>query len=225
VWVQLTSEQRKHYKNLKEDFITWLNDQVTVSASTALVKGLRLLQLTNGFLKSELGDEIEMKNDPKSKALDEILENIGDEKVLVWSSFIKNYDMIKRVCVARKLPFVECHGGISNNKKFEAVERFRTDPKIRVFIGHPASLGIGINLVEARYMIYFSRGYSLEHDVQSEARNYRAGSEQHGTIIRYDIVAQDTIDEACFRAISDKQEMSLALLKNWVKYYANEENP
>jgi SNF2 family DNA or RNA helicase len=225
VWVQLTKEQLKHYRALKEEFVTWLNEQDAVVASTALVKSLRLLQLTSGFLKTDGDEEIDFKSNPKAKALKELLENLGDEKVIVWCCFKRNYTMVKRVCTELGLQFVECHGEISNNKKFENVDLFNNDPRFRVFVGHPGSLGIGINLVAAKYMIYYSRGYSLEHDIQSEARNYRAGSEIHDSVIRYDIVVQNTIDEACLQALDAKQEMGLRLLKDWAMFQAMEELP
>jgi SWI/SNF-related matrix-associated actin-dependent regulator 1 of chromatin subfamily A len=111
---------------------------------------------------------------------------------------------------------VECHGETPNARKFEAVERFNHDPDVKVFLGHPQSLGIGINLTAASYMIYYSRNFSLENDIQSEARNYRAGSEIHESITRYDIVAPNTIDELCLSQLGAKNEVSLALVRNWV---------
>ena len=73
--------------------------------------------------------------------------------------------------------------------------------------------GIGINLVAASYAIFYSRSFSLEHDLQAEARNYRGGSERHTKITRIDIVARDTIDEHIQKALSDKQNISETLLK------------
>ena len=43
-------------------------------------------------------------------------------------------------------------------------------------------------------MIYYSKNFSLEGDIQSEARAYRQGSQIHNKITRYDLVAKDTVD-------------------------------
>jgi hypothetical protein len=66
-------------------------------------------------------------------------------------------------------------------------------------------------------MVYFSRDYSLEHDVQSEARNYRAGSEIHQNIVRYDLVVPDTLDEICLDSLYAKKELSDRVLIGGLK--------
>jgi SNF2 family DNA or RNA helicase len=82
-----------------------------------------------------------------------------------------------------------------------------------VLIGHPGSGGIGLNLIEASYMIYYSRSFSLEHDIQSEARCYRGGSERHQSITRIDLVTPGTIDELVMKSLATKQELSDKILK------------
>jgi SNF2 family DNA or RNA helicase len=62
-------------------------------------------------------------------------------------------------------------------------------------------------------MIYFSRTFSLEHDLQSEARCYRGGSEIHDKITRIDIVAENTIDDYILEALSRKQSIADTILE------------
>jgi len=65
--------------------------------------------------------------------------------------------------------------------------------------------------------VYYSRGYNLEHDIQSEARNYRGGSEVHKKVTRIDIVAPGTIDEIVLEALANKisnAEKILGMIKN-----------
>lgn len=215
VEVELNKEQRRNYDELKHDFITWLKEQEgpeAIVVNTALVKALRMLQITSGFI-SDGNTDIVYKDNPKDKALDELLDSLLPNKIIIWSCFIRNYESIRRVAAKHRVQWVECHGEISNAKKFEAVERFNSDPDVKIFIGHPASLGIGINLVAAKYMIYYSRGYSLEHDIQSEARNYRGGSEIHDKVTRYDLIAKNTIDEVVLAALAKKQAIGAELLQ------------
>ena len=213
--VELSAKQRRNYDELKADFITWLHGQggsEPIVVQTALVKLLRLLQITSGFI-SDGEQETSYSDNPKASALDELLDTLLPNKVIIWACFIKDYEAIRKVVAKHKVQWVECHGGISNNKKFEAVERFTKDPEVKVFIGHPASLGIGINLVEAKYMIYFSRSFSLGDDIQSEARNYRGGSEIHDSVTRYDIVATGTVDDVVLKALYTKKEIGMELIQ------------
>jgi len=216
IFVELSPKIRKAYESMLANFISILDDKV-VTAEIALTKTLRMLQIVNGFIKDEDGKESSIDS-PKKAALKELLSDIcTHSKVLVWACFKQNYEQIRDVCNSLKISYVEAHGGTSNKQKYAAVDAFNNDPKIKVFIGHPASLGIGINLVPASYSIYFSRTFSLEHDIQSEARNYRSGSEIHTKITRYDLVAKDTIDEVVLEALKNKvgeSEKILSLLRN-----------
>ena len=63
-------------------------------------------------------------------------------------------------------------------------------------------------------MVFYSRNFSLESDIQAEARNYRSGSEQHAKITRIDIVAQETIDVLVTEALAKKEKMSETILKS-----------
>jgi len=212
VVVELSPEQRKAYEEMKKHFVTYLEGEAVV-AELAITKMLRLAQITTGFANNDLGETISFKKNPRKAALLEVLEEITPgHKVLVWAVFKENYEQVRDVCKKLKIDMVEAHGGISDKDKFAAVDRFNTDPECRVFLGHPGSLGIGINLIPATYSVYYSRTHNADHDVQSEARNYRGGSEIHSSVTRVDIVAEGTIDEIILEALANKMTMSNELL-------------
>lgn len=218
--VELSPEQKKLYKQMKNDFIAWLEDKKTdtqkaIVANLAITKALRLQQIVTGIAKLDEEEEPRLlKPTPREAALKELLSDITpNHKVLVWCVFKKNYDQVRRVCEQLKIKYVEAHGGISNKDKYSAVDSFNDDKDVKVFIGHPAALGIGINLVAASYSIYYSRNFSLENDIQSEARNYRGGSNIHAKITRIDLVAPATIDEAILEALEKKQNISEEILE------------
>jgi SNF2 family DNA or RNA helicase len=62
-------------------------------------------------------------------------------------------------------------------------------------------------------MIYYSKGYNLEHDQQSEARCWRGGSEIHSKITRIDLVCKGTIDEVINEALLKKQNLADMILR------------
>lgn len=211
--VELSSEQRRVYEEMKRDFIACLKGEVIVT-TLAITKALKLQQIVSGFINVDSEQTLKFDENPRQKALSELLETICvSNKVLVWCSFIENYKQVAKVCEALKLSYVEVHGQIPAKAKQEAVDKFTSDKECKVFIGHPGSAGIGINLVEAAYSIWYSRSFSLEHEIQAEARNYRAGSEIHDKITRFDIVAKNTIDEHIMKALANKQEISEKLLQ------------
>lgn len=212
--VPMTRDQQRLYLEMKQDFITFMGDKA-VTATMALTKALRLMQIASGYVQTSEDEALEIEDTPKQAALKELLAELTPgHKVLVWSVWKKNYDQIRRVCESLGLGYVEVHGGISPAQKYKNVDRFNTDDSVRVFIGHPGSGGIGINLVAASYSIFYSRTFSLEHSLQAEARNYRGGSEIHAKITRIDLVCENTIDELVTKALASKIEISDTVLRD-----------
>lgn len=221
--VELSTEQKRLYDSMKRDLIATFTDnsgRVHASiAELAITKALRLQQIVSGVLRVE-GDDgvqsIRIQDNPRKAALKELLSDIAPHhKVLVWSVFKDNYEDIRAVCESLDLGYVEVHG--SSGDKGQAVEKFSKDPKTRVLIGHPGSGGIGINLVAASYAIFYTRNFSLEHRLQSEARNYRGGSTVHDKVTWIDLVAPNTIDELVLKSLESKQELSDKLLRERIQ--------
>lgn len=215
--VEMSEEQARLYNEMKKDFITFvqnLGNVEAVTADLAITKGLRLMQIVSGTLKTEEKSVINLKNTPKLLTLKELLEEITPtSKVLVWAVFQENFNQIREVCEELKIGHVEIHGQVSHADKMHAVDKLNNDDSTRVLIGHPGSGGVGVNLVGASYSIYYSRGFSLENDLQSEARNWRGGSEIHEKITRIDLVCKQTIDEIVLKALASKQEIGEHLLR------------
>jgi SNF2 family DNA or RNA helicase len=102
-------------------------------------------------------------------------------------------------------------GGQSEKEKQESIDGFRKGTT-QVLISHPAAGGTGINLTEAAYSIYYSRGYSLEHSEQSKARNLRGGSERHSKITHYHLFCPKTLDGVITMALLGKQNIGESIL-------------
>lgn len=214
--IGMSIEQEKLYKEMKRDFITFLKDSnKVVLAQMALTKGLRLQQIASGYVKTEDGLEIELKETPREAALRDLLTDLTPgHKVIVWAIFKRNYKQIGKVCDQLGIKYALLTGDQTSKEKNESVEAFEKDPSVRVMIANQGAGGIGINLVSASYSIFFSRDFSLEKDIQAEARNYRGGSEIHEKVTRIDLVIPNTIDELVLKALKEKQKISDLILNS-----------
>lgn len=215
--VEMNDDQKKVYKDLKRDFLAFIEshkgEKKAVVAKLAITKALRLQQVTTGHVKLEDGTIYKFKNNPRGELLKQLLQNITpNHKVIVWAVFKENYEQIREICDEIGVGYTELHGDVPSGDKFHNVEAFNTDPKCRVCIGHPASAGVGVSLIGATYSIYFSRTYRAVDDVQSEARNYRRGSEIHDKITRINLVCPGTIDEHIAKAIANKKDLAETIL-------------
>lgn len=208
--VDLSPEQKKAYDEMLEEMITLLKEGVC-AAPNALTRVLRLLQILSGHLEVEdMDGNKTLKNFadiPRIEVLRDLLEeHTPHSKIIVWCTFTKNYDAIRKICDKLKIEYAELTGETKDRQG--QIDKFNEDPKCRVMISNPQAGGVGVNLVASDIAIYYSRNFSLGDRLQSEARNHRGGSEIHKTITVIDIVAKDTIDEDVLAALMRKENYS-----------------
>lgn len=229
---EMSAEQKRVYKELSLEYVAEVTSMVNSKKPTYLVtelaisKALRMQQILTGYIPNPLVDPndpehllqkdvVFFEDNPRARALSELLEDVApNHKVIVWACFAPNYKIIADICKSLGLEYAELHGGITGKKREDDINRFTTDEKCRVLIANQAAGGVGINLVEASYMIYYSKNFSLEQDLQSEARNYRGGSEIHEKVTRIDLVTPGTIDDLVLDALTNKKAVG-DLLLSW----------
>ena len=209
--VGMSSEQKRCYSEMREDFITYLKSGVCV-ASIALTKALRLAQITSGFLKTEEGECIRFKSVPRMDALEDLLEDYAlGNKVIVWSVFKENYEAIAERCEKLGLKSAFLTGEQNAKEKAQAVEDFNQGD-VQVLIANPAAGGTGVNLTASSISIWYSRTFSLEQRLQALARNHRGGSERHEKITNIDLVCEESIDRHILNALNGKENVAESIL-------------
>lgn len=219
LYIELTTEQRRLYKEMEREYITFIRDRKNsgelraITAQIALTKSLRLQQILAGFVKDENGAIHRLEENPRLDALSEYLEDYApDHKIIVWTIFEPTYDDIKGVCERLKLPCVELTGRTPDKDRQANMDAFNHDPKIRVMVANQAAGGIGVNFIASDLAIYYTKGIFAEQDIQSEARNYRGGSEIHQKVTRVDLIAQGTYDEHVNKGLREKKSTAEILL-------------
>jgi SNF2 family DNA or RNA helicase len=217
--VELSAEQTRMYKEMKNEFITFVkgleNDPRprAVVAQLAITKSLRLQQIITGFAKTEDGRDVILEKTPRMEALKELVESLVPQgKLIIWACFKENYKQIKSVLDGMGLKYSQIHGEIKDKDREQGIKDFRFGD-VPVMIANQGAGGIGINLVEAPNSIVFSRNFSLEHDMQSRDRNYRGGAEIHERITRILIRAPGTIDELIAEALDKKLSIADKILE------------
>lgn len=215
VFADMSPKQASMYESMRKAFVAYLEGKTCV-ASMALVKGLRLQQITSGFFKTDEDEEIVYDDVPRLDALGELLEEITEHsKVIVWACFQKNYEMIlDMIAKSKEIKGHTCTltGGMSDKKRQESIDLFQENPDYKIMVANQGAGGIGVNLTAASYAIYYSRNFSLEQDIQSESRCHRGGSEIHEKITRIDIVTPNTIDEVILEALYRKENLANNIL-------------
>jgi len=130
------------------------------------------------------------------------------EKILIWTVYNETYGMIEEVLKGLNAKYVKIVGGVSPKKRQELVNEFKHNPDCRVFLSHPKSGGVGLNLQEAKWSIYYSKDYSLIDKIQSEGRNLRMDSWQYNkNVYEIDILTKGTIETEINQNIRKKKDL------------------
>ena len=165
--VEMTKEQKKVYKQMKEEAIAYLDGKV-LSSATVMTQLMRLHQITCGHFTPDDG---EIKNLPCNRMTElmDILENVHG-KAVIWSHYTHDVrriiDEIKRVYGDDSV--VDYFGQTTSEERSANIKKFQNDEKCRFFVGTTHTGGYGITLTAASTMIYFSNGYDLEKRQQSK---------------------------------------------------------
>jgi len=216
--VELTDEQKKVYKQMKQEAIAFLNGKMVTSA-TVITQLMRLHQITCGHFKSNDGNVQDLKNNRISELLDIIQEVEG--KAVIWAHYRHDIEKIVE-SISKKYgenTVVTYFGDTSTEDRQKAIKKIQ-DPNspVRFIVGTPQTGGYGITLTGASTMIYYSNGYDLEKRMQSEARIDRIGQERPMTYI--DIMAEDTIDDKIVKSLRNKVNIATEImgeeLKSWI---------
>lgn len=214
--IELSPEQKKHYDQVKKELITWLedNEENPLVVKNLLTKILRLNEISSGFMKLFDGTIHTFKSNPRLDAAMEIIESCAPHKVIVYCIYAQNYKDLRSQLDKRGIKYVEITGEVSTDEKLDAAAQFNNPRgEARVCIANTRAAGLGVNLIGARYKIYYTRSYSLDDYLQSQKRNNRAGAiKYHKTISDYHLVAPETIDEEIYNRVIKKQKFSEKML-------------
>ena len=171
-------------------------------AQNALVKLLRLRQITGGSLKDDASGETLMLGDAKEKLLAEWMEDFPkDEPLAVFAEFTADIATIRRVAEKQG----RTHGEVSGQRN-DLNEDGEFPEHLDVLAVQIASGGTGVDLTRAAYAAYYSVGYNNGNYEQSRKRLHRPGQTRP---VRFThLLCEETIDETVYETLQGRSDMT-----------------
>jgi len=224
------------YQAMKKDAVAFFGGGM-VTAKQAGVNGLRLAQLTSGFLGGiqDVNDDGLPYGDPRleevgREKLDALLAWYGDRlaeepaaKLIVWTRFRAEAERTIRA-LAAAFPHVEAAPLVGGQKR-EARQRAvaMLDPKTArpgpaVVVGTESAGAYGLNQAAAHLVVHLSGGFSHVIRTQTDERPDRPG--QTSPISYFDFVAtgpegQRTVDHHIVAALRKKLDIARWSAAEW----------
>lgn len=232
--VKFTEEAWRKYREMRDQMIVQLSDGDAVVARQAIVKLIRLRQMTCGFVTGadsgvthEIGTE---KMEAVMEWVDETVEQDPTAAIIIWSFFrfeLERYYQALR----NKYYTVRVHGGQNEADRNIAIDSFNVDnvdaPKDKpiILLGNQQAGGLGLNLTRSHNVAYSSNDYNLVNRLQSEDRVDRHGQTTSPNIFDFLVTGpqdQRTIDHVVFKALKTKEDLANWTSGNWVQAIKDE---
>jgi len=166
----------------------------------------------------------QLKENTKMNLVEEILRQIGEEKVIIFTEFLATQQYILARLKRNGLPALTFDGRMSASKKDYTIGRFRRDPAQRVLICTESG-GEGINLQFCRTMINYDLPWNPMRLEQRIGRIHRLG--QTREVFVYNLMTQGTIEEYLLKLLIEKVrlfELVIGDLQKIINYFGKEKS-
>lgn len=206
IYVDLSPRHRKQYDELERSLFTELDDGTTLEVLFAAGKVNKCLQFSNGnvIVDSDSG-EWKPVHDRKLEVLDDLLEELGGEPLLLLYAYRMDAQRI-----LEEYPYARNITGMSRAEFLDTMAAWQRG-EIRLLLGHPASMGHGVDGLQARgnNICWYGLNWSLELYMQAVARIHRQG--QTRPVVCHRILGRDTFDEMVKLTLETKDRIQKAL--------------
>jgi SNF2 family DNA or RNA helicase len=204
--VGLGERAARLYADMERDLLAWIEEGKEVTAANALVRLLRLQQITGGTLKDDEGFEHQVDT-RKEDLLEDLLEDLDpDEAVVIFARFRSDLKAIHRAAQKAGRTSAELSGNVDELKLWQT----STSDGPSVLAVQIQAGGVGISLTRARIGIYYSFGFSLTDYVQSRARIHRPP--QKRPVVFYHLTIRNSIDEIIEGALERRADLIESVL-------------
>jgi SNF2 family DNA or RNA helicase len=191
------------YKTMERELLLLLESGELITSPNSAVAGMRCRQIANGgiYLPDGTAEHI---HSAKADALKEVVDGLQGQPLLVFYEFIHD--------IAR---IVKAVGNVPNLTQSRTPDKLINEfnaGKHPVMIGHPATIGSGLNLQGAcSNVLWMGVPWDLGLLDQANARVCRQGQEADRVVAHY-LMAQNTLDAVVLKAVQAKGRVQLDLL-------------
>ena len=137
----------------------------------------------------------------KVKAAIEMVQELLDsgEEVVIFSNYT---DPLKLLEAHYGDTCVLINGDVDPSKRQPIINDFVNNPEKKVFLGNMSAAGIGINLVNAKYVVMLDFPFTPDKIQQAQKRLHRKG-QKHKVNAVY-LIARETIDQRIYELWTEK---------------------
>lgn len=200
----LEPKARRIYDKLDQEFVAGVGDG-EITAQNALVKLLRLQQLTGGWLKDDEGVLHRVSTAKEDLYADWLQDFKEGEPLTTFCRFHTDLDAVKAATLGDKRVYGELSGRVKETSLEYGLEGPLMRPDIDMIGVQWQAGGVGIDLTRSNQVGIYSLGYNLGDYEQGIKRNHRHG--QVHSVTYHHFIARGTKDEAVYDALRNRKNV------------------
>ena len=129
-----------------------------------------------------------------------IIDQSDSDKVIVFGNYVDATMML-----GKEFGVVAITGETKNDERQPIIDKFQSDPNVRVLVITVRTGNVGLNLVEANHVVFNDYSYSPSDMMQAEARIYRLGQTKKAHV--HYLTSEGTVDEDVIAVLTSKQNI------------------
>ena len=176
----MTPEQRKYYKQLKDDMLLESGGE-EVSAVNAAAKMTKLLQISGGAVYSDNRVVVQFDVSNRLQVIEEVIAEASN-KVLIFAPFTHTINLLSEHLTKAGITNAIIDGSIPVAKRTQVFKDFQEKPDPTVLVIQPQAAAHGVTLTAADTIIWYSPVTSVETYLQANARIDRPGQKHPMTV-------------------------------------------
>lgn len=221
VKLEMPKALQKHYREMKQDFITEVGDGLEVKAEMVITQITKLQQITCGFVMDAGRVEwlVPPTQSPKFLFVRDLAESLGTKKLIAFVFHNPALLGLQEALTEWGITHTTIRGGMTADEVKEAKASFNQDGGARVLIGQIVAAGAAHTLLggpidTCSTTVFVENVYSLIKRTQAEGRNRRHG--QTKSVQYYDLSMSAT-EDAVTSALQAKTNLVDAVRRSLVQ--------
>lgn len=212
---EMTPEQKKLYEKEKSEVRNYLLDNFDANNPQyriLLLKSLtKLRQMVNHPVLVSKGYQ---KESGKFNDILELWDTIrrSNHKALFFSSFVQYLELFREAFEQRDQPYAWLTGDLTQQERFNQIEKFEKNPEVQSFLISIKSGGTGLNLTSADYVFILDPWWNPTTEQQAIARAHRIGQEKNVIAIKF--ITKDSIEEKILMLQERKSKLAEDIIEN-----------
>ncbi len=181
--VELSDDQKAAYVSMKKEMLVEY-EQGNVSAQSAAARLIKLLQISSGSVKDDLGaiKRFDIKN--RLALTEQIFSETPQKKLVIFCMFRATCERLTEELTKKKYKTALIYGSTDHKVRGRIISDFQ-DGDLEIIVAQIAAISHGVTLTAASTVIYWDLTPSLEQYEQACSRIRRIGQKHPQVVIHY----------------------------------------